>query len=76
MAGRRPKAEDVAEFEARLEEYKAAAGRPFPTWSEVLEVAKSLGWRKVAPPEPPPRGGVRAGPRRRTGGETRMKLME
>ena len=31
-----------------MEEYKAEFARPFPTWSEVLEVLKSLGYRKVA----------------------------
>ena len=31
-----------------MEEYKASFARPFPTWSEVLEVLKSLGYRKVA----------------------------
>ena len=31
-----------------MDEYKRDFGRPFPTWSEVLEVAKSLGYRRVA----------------------------
>jgi hypothetical protein len=35
-------------FMKAMEEYKAAFARPFPTWSEVLEVLKSLGYRKVA----------------------------
>jgi len=35
-------------FMKAMEEYKADFARPFPTWSEVLEVLKSLGYRKVA----------------------------
>lgn len=31
-----------------IDEYKRDFCRPFPTWSEVLEVAKALGYRKVA----------------------------
>ena len=29
--------------------YKQASGRMFPTWSEVLEVLKGLGYEKVEP---------------------------
>lgn len=36
------------EFLRAIEEYKRDFCRPFPTWSEVLEVAKALGYRKVA----------------------------
>jgi hypothetical protein len=32
--------------------YKRANRRPFPTWSEVLEVLRALGYRKVAEPTP------------------------
>jgi hypothetical protein len=39
--------EEIA-FMKAMEDYKAAFARPFPTWSEVLEVLKSLGYRKVA----------------------------
>jgi hypothetical protein len=39
--------DDVAEFVMAMDRYKREAGRPFPTWSEALEVAKSLGYRKV-----------------------------
>jgi hypothetical protein len=31
-----------------INEYKKANARPFPTWTEVLEVIKALGYRKVA----------------------------
>lgn len=38
------------EFMRAMDEYKRKSGRPFPTWSEVLEVVMSLGYRKVADP--------------------------
>jgi hypothetical protein len=36
------------EFLMALDEYKAVNKRPFPTWTEVLDVIKALGYRKVA----------------------------
>lgn len=38
------------EFMRAMDDYKRKSGRPFPTWSEVLEVVMSLGYRKVAEP--------------------------
>ena len=38
------------EFMRAMDDYKRRSGRPFPTWSEVLEVLMSLGYRKVAEP--------------------------
>jgi hypothetical protein len=38
------------EFMRAMDKYKRKSGRPFPTWSEVLEVLMSLGYRKVAEP--------------------------
>jgi hypothetical protein len=38
------------EFMRAMDDYKRKSGRPFPTWSEVLEVLTSLGYRKVADP--------------------------
>ena len=38
------------EFMRAMDEYKRRSGRQFPTWSEVLEVLYSLGYRKVAEP--------------------------
>src|SRR4030042_437401 len=35
-----------------IDEYKRNNARPFPTWTEVLEVIKALGYRKVAEPQP------------------------
>ena len=40
------------EFLMAINEYKKANARPFPTWTEVLEVIKALGYRKVAEPGP------------------------
>jgi len=39
------------EFLMAIEEYKKANSKPFPTWTEVLEVMKALGYRKVAEPQ-------------------------
>ena len=42
------------EFLMAINEYKRVNRRPFPTWTEVLDVMKALGYRKVAEP-----GGIR-----------------
>lgn len=34
------------EFMQAIADYKKMSGRAFPTWSEVLEVVQSLGYRK------------------------------
>jgi hypothetical protein len=39
------------EFLMAIDEYKRKNTRPFPTWTEVLEVIKTLGYRKVAEPQ-------------------------
>ena len=39
------------EFLMAIDEYKRKNARPFPTWTEVLEVIKALGYRKVAEPQ-------------------------
>jgi hypothetical protein len=36
----------VAEFAGAMEDYKRRHGRPFPTWSEVFEVLRGLGYAK------------------------------
>jgi len=38
------------EFLMAISEYKKVNDRPFPTWTEVLDVIKALGYRKVAEP--------------------------
>jgi hypothetical protein len=39
------------EFLMAINQYKQTNARPFPTWTEVLEVIKALGYRKVAEPQ-------------------------
>jgi hypothetical protein len=34
------------EFMQAMHEYKQSSGRMFPTWSEVLEVLRGLGYEK------------------------------
>ena len=41
--------DDEIEFMKSMDIYKRSNRRPFPTWSEVLEVMRALGYRKVAP---------------------------
>jgi hypothetical protein len=42
--------ENEVAFMRAMDEYKRKSGRMFPTWSEVLEVLYSLGYRKVEEP--------------------------
>jgi hypothetical protein len=37
-------------FLQAIEEYKTVNHRPFPTWTEILDVVHALGYRKVADP--------------------------
>jgi hypothetical protein len=37
---------EVLDFIRALDDYKKEKNRPFPTWSEVLEVVKQLGYRR------------------------------
>jgi hypothetical protein len=37
------------EFMHAMQEYKYRSGRMFPTWSEVLEVLRNLGYQKDCP---------------------------
>ena len=39
---------DEIEFMKAMDQYKRENRRPFPTWSEVLEVLRALGYRKSA----------------------------
>lgn len=43
--------EEQFAFLMAIDEYKKKNARPFPTWTEVLEVIKALGYRKVAEPQ-------------------------
>jgi len=38
------------EFLMAMNEYKRVNKRPFPTWTEVLDVMKALGYRRTAEP--------------------------
>src|SRR5438552_18510423 len=42
--------EDEIMFMKAMDQYKRDNRRPFPTWSEVLEVLRALGYRKIAEP--------------------------
>jgi hypothetical protein len=41
------------EFMQAMQAYKVSSGRMFPTWSEVLEVLRGLGYDKEREPGPP-----------------------
>ena len=39
--------DDQFEFIMAIDQYKRLNKRPFPTWTEVLEVIRALGYRKI-----------------------------
>ena len=39
------------DFLMAIDRYKKENQRPFPTWTEVLEIIRALGYRKVAEPQ-------------------------
>ena len=41
---------DQFQFLLAIDEYKKVNRRPFPSWTEVLDVIHALGYRKVADP--------------------------
>jgi hypothetical protein len=41
--------EEQLDFIKAMDEYKRVNDRPFPTWTEVLDVMLYLGYRRVAP---------------------------
>lgn len=45
--------DDEKEFIEAMEQYMATYKRRFPSFTEVLWVAKALGYRKVVPPRKP-----------------------
>jgi hypothetical protein len=45
---------DEIEFMKAMDQYKRENRRPFPTWSEVLEVLRAIGYRRVAEPSTMP----------------------
>lgn len=61
--------EEQLEFIKAVDEYKRVNGRPFPTWTEVLDLVLYLGYRRVAPVgEFKLTKGRQTPPRRRAGG--------
>jgi hypothetical protein len=42
--------DDEIDFMKAMDLYKRCNRRPFPTWSEVLEVLRALGYRRVEKP--------------------------
>lgn len=42
--------DEEIDFMGAMDVYKRRSGRQFPTWSEVLEVLRAMGYRKVAEP--------------------------
>ena len=44
--------DDQFEFIMAINEYKKVNRAPFPSYTEILEIAKALGYRKVADPQP------------------------
>lgn len=46
--------DDEIAFMKAMDQYKRDNRRPFPTWSEVLEVLTALGYRRVANVGPMP----------------------
>ncbi|MHC5541102.1 hypothetical protein ACYOEI_23010 [Singulisphaera rosea] len=64
--------ESVREFADAIRAYREASGRPFPAWSEILEILHNLGYRKVSegedgPNEPPGPGSDRPDPLPKSG---------
>ncbi len=39
---------EVLEFIQAIDEYKRVHRRPFPTWTEVLEIVKTLGYERAS----------------------------
>ncbi len=39
--------DELLDFVMAIDEYKRVNNKPFPTWSEVFEVIRYLGYRKV-----------------------------
>ena len=52
--------DEEIDFMKAMDQYKRPNRRPFPTWSEVLEVLRSLGYRKTRERDRPARS-ARAG---------------
>lgn len=42
-----PMTDEELEFIKAINDYKHRYNKPFPTWSEILHILKSIGYRKV-----------------------------
>lgn len=40
--------DELLDFVLAVDEYKRVNSKPFPSWSEVFEIIRYLGYRKVA----------------------------
>jgi hypothetical protein len=40
--------DELLDFVMAIDDYKRVNNKPFPTWSEVFEIIKYLGYRRVA----------------------------
>ena len=47
---------DELEFMNAMQHFKVQTGQTFPTHGDVLRIARVLGYRRVAPPDPEPPG--------------------
>ncbi|MFH0946118.1 MAG: hypothetical protein V2A76_13040 [Planctomycetota bacterium] len=41
---------ETLEFLKAIDLFKRTTGKNFPSWTDVLEIIRSLGYRKVSPP--------------------------
>lgn len=51
MAEEGEMSEEQFAFIQAVNEYKSVNGKPFPTWTEILDIVLALGYRKVADPK-------------------------
>jgi imidazoleglycerol-phosphate dehydratase len=67
---------EESEFLKALEDYKQATGKLLPSWADVLEVLRTLGYRKIPEPIVPPAMPTRSRTAtiHRETGETRIDL--
>ena len=42
--------DELLDFVMAIDDYKRVNNKPFPTWSEIFELVKYLGYRRVEPP--------------------------
>lgn len=52
--------QDVFDLLQAIDSWRRKNDRSFPAWSEVLQILKGLGWRKVASPDAKPEAAAQA----------------